>query len=30
MLSTEKLAREAGIDLPDWRASVRAYVARGR
>lgn len=30
VLSAEKLAREAGIDFPDWRSSVRAYVARAR
>ena len=30
VLSTEKLAREAGHQFPDWRESVRAYVARLR
>jgi dTDP-4-dehydrorhamnose reductase len=30
VLSTEKLRREAGHQFPDWRESVRAYVARLR
>ena len=30
VLSTEKLRRAIGLEFPDWRASVRAYVARLR
>jgi len=30
VLSTEKLARQAGYQFPDWRQSVRTYVARAQ